>query len=68
MALMATSCTKLTFEKEQPKQKESLSIQELVAKYRKEQENMAIMLFKGHESLSSTLGVNTKEENLSYNE
>ena len=36
MAPMATSCTQLTFEKEQPKQEESMSIQELVAKYMKE--------------------------------
>ena len=46
-----------------------MSIQKLVAKYIKEQENMATMSFEGqHESLPSTLGVNTKEENLSYNE
>ena len=37
IASMATSCTQLTFEKEQPKQEESMSIQELVAKYMKEQ-------------------------------
>ena len=36
MAPMATSCTQLTFEKEQLKQGESMSIQELVAKYIKE--------------------------------
>ena len=60
MAPMATSCTQLTFKKEQPKQEESMSIQELVAKYMKEQENMATMSFEGlHESLPSTLGVNT---------
>ena len=69
MAPMATSYTQLPFEKEQPKQEESMSIQELVTKYMKEQENMATMSFEGqHESLSSTLGVNTKEEYLSYNE
>ena len=35
----------------------------------KEQENMATMSFVGqHESFPSTLGVNTKEENLSYSE
>ena len=69
MALMATSCTQLTFEKERPKQEESVSIQELVAKYMKEQENMATMSFEGqHESLPSTLGVNIEEENLNYNE
>ena len=46
-----------------------MSIEELVAKYMKEQENMATMSFEGqHESLPSTLGVNTKEENWSYNE
>ena len=36
IAWMATSCTQLTFEKEQPKQEESMSIQELVDKYMKE--------------------------------
>ena len=69
MSSMATSCTQLTFEKEQPKQEESMSKQELDAKYRKEQENMATMSFEGqHKSLPSTLGVNTEEENLSYKE
>ena len=35
----------------------------------KEQENMAIMFFEGqHESLTSTIGLNTEEENLNYNE
>ena len=69
MVPMSTSCTQLTFEKEQPKKDKSMSIQELVAKYWKELENMATMSFEGqHESLPSTLGVNTKEENLSYNE
>ena len=47
MAQMATSCTQLTFESEQPKQEESMSIQELVAKYMKEQKNMAPMSFEG---------------------
>ena len=69
MAPMATSGTQLTFEKEQPKEEESMSIEELVAKYMNEQENMATMSFEGqHESSSSTLGVNTEEENWSYNE
>ena len=69
MAPMATSGTQLTFEKEQPKDEESMSIEELVAKYMNEQENMATMSFEGqHESSPSTLGVNTKEENWSYNE
>ena len=46
-----------------------MSIQELVAKYMKEQDNMAIVPFEGqHESLPSTHGVNTEEEKLSYNE
>ena len=36
MAPMATSGTQLTFEKEQPKEEESMSIEELVAKYMKE--------------------------------
>ena len=54
IASMATSCTQLTFEKEQPKQEESMSIQELLAKYMKEQENMDEMSFEGqHESLPS---------------
>ena len=60
MAPMATSGTQLTFEKEQPKEEESMSIEELVAKYMNEQENMATMSFEGqHESSPSTLGVNT---------
>ena len=36
MALMATSGTQLTFEKEQPKEEESMSIEELVEKYMNE--------------------------------
>ena len=65
----STSYSQLGFEKEQPKEEESLSIEELVEKYMKEQENMATMPFEGqHESLSSTLGVNIEEENLRYNE
>ena len=57
MAPMATSGTQLTFEKEQPKEEESMSIEELVAKYMNEQENMATMSFEGqHESSPSTLG------------
>ena len=69
MAPMATSGTQLTFEKEQPKDEESMSIEELVAKYMNEQENMATMSFEGqHKSSPSTLGVNTEEENWSYNE
>ena len=56
MAPMATSCTQLTFEKEQLKQEESMSIQKLVAKYMKEQENMVIMSFKEQQdNLPSTL-------------
>ena len=46
-----------------------MSIEELVAKYMNEQENMATMSFEGqHESSPSTLGVNTEEETWSYNE
>ena len=61
MAPMATLGTQLTFEKEQPKEEENMSIEELVAKYMKEQENMATMSFEGqHESSPSTLGVNTE--------
>ena len=69
MAPMATSGTQLTFEKEQPKEEESMSIEELVAKYMNEQENMATTSFEGqHESSPYTLGVNTEDENWSYNE
>ena len=68
MTPMATSCIQLPFEKEQPKQEESMSIQELMAKYMKEQENMVAMSFKGqHNNLPSTLEVNKEEENLNYN-
>ena len=46
-----------------------MSIEELVEKYMKEQENLATMTFQGqHESSPSTLGVNIEEENLRYNE
>ena len=56
MAPMTTSCTQLTFEKEQLKQEESMSIQELVAKYMKEQENMVLMSLKEQQDqLPSTL-------------
>ena len=65
----ATSYTQLGFEKEQTKEEESMSIEELVAKYMKEQKNMATMSFEGqHESSPSTLRVNIEEENLRYNE
>ena len=66
---MATSWTQLAFEKEQPKQEESMSIQELVAKYMKKQENMVAMSFKGrHESLPSNLEGIKEEESVNYNE
>ena len=66
---MTTSCTQLTFEKKQHKQEESMSIQNLVARYMKEQENMVTMSFEGQrKSLSSTLEVNKGEENLNYDE
>ena len=69
MAPMITYGTQLTFEKEQPKEEENMSIEELVEKYMKEQENMATMSFDGqHESSPSTLGLNIEEENWSYNE
>ena len=69
MTPMATSCTQVTFEKEQPKQEESMSIQELVAKYMKEQKNMAPMSFEGrHEGMPSNLKVSKEKENMSYNE
>ena len=59
MAPMATSSTQLTFEKEQPKENESMSIEELVAKYMKEQDNMTTMSIEGqHESFPSTCEVN----------
>ena len=47
MAPMATSGTQLTFTKEKPKEEESMSIEELVAKYMKERENRVTMSFKG---------------------
>ena len=69
VAPMATFGTQLKFEKEHPKEDESMSIEELVEKYTKEQENMATTSFKGqHESLPSTLGPNIEEEIWSYNE
>ena len=69
MAPMITYGTQLTFEKEQPKEEENMSIEELVEKYMKEQEKMATMSFEGqHESSPSTLGLNIEEENWSYNE
>ena len=69
MTLKAISYTQPGFEKEQPKEEESMSIEELVAKYMKEQANMATISFEGQrESLPFTLGVNIEEENLSYNE
>ena len=69
MAPIAMSCTQLTFEREQPKQEKSMSIQELVAKYMKEQENMATMSFEGqHEIFPSNLEVIKEEDDLSYNE
>ena len=69
MAPKATSYTQLGFEKEQPKEEESMSIEELVVKYMKEQDNMATMSFKGqHKSSPSTFWVNVEEENLRYNE
>ena len=46
-----------------------MSTKELLAKYTKEQENIATMSFEGqHESLPSTLEVSKEEESLSYNE
>ena len=63
MAPKATSYTQLGFKKEQPKEEESMSIEELVEKYIKEQGNMATMSFEGqNESWPSTLGVNIDEE------
>ena len=69
MAPMATSSTQLIFEKEQLKEEESMSIEELVEKYMKERDNMTTMSFEGkYENFPSTLRVNTEEENGSYNE
>ena len=69
MAPMATSGSQLTFEKKLPKEEKSMSIEELMEKYMKEQENKAAMSFEGqHESSPSTFGVNIEEENLRYNE
>ena len=46
-----------------------MSIQELVTKYLKEQENMAIMSFEGqHKSFPSNLEGTKEEESVSYNE
>ena len=46
-----------------------MSIEELLAKYMKEQDNTVTMSFGGqHESSSTTLRVNIEEENVSYNE
>ena len=69
MTSMVTSCTQSTIEREQPQQEKEMSIQELVAKYMNENENMATMSFEEqHDSLPSTLEVNKEEENFSYNE
>ena len=69
MAPMANSGTQHTFEKEQPKEEESMNIEELTAKYMKKQDNMTTMFFEGqYESFPSTLGVKTEEENGSFNE
>ena len=69
MASKATSYTQLGFEKEQLKEEESMSIEELVEKYMKEQENMATKSFEGqYESSPSTLRVNIEEETLRNNE
>ena len=63
MTQMFTSYTQLPFEKEKPKQEESMSIQELEAKYMKEQEIIVVMSFEGqHERLSSNLEVTKEEE------
>ena len=69
MTPMVTSCTQSTIEREQPLQEKGMSIQELVAKYMNENENMAEMSFqRQQESLLSTLEMNKEEENLNYNE
>ena len=69
MTPMVTSCTQSTIEREQPLQEKGMRIQELVAKYMNENENMAEMSFqRQQESLLSTLEVNKEEENLNYNE
>ena len=66
---MAIFGTQLTFEKEQPKEEYSRSIEELVTKYMKEQDKMTTMSFeRQYENFPSTLEVNTEEENWSYNE
>ena len=69
MTPMVTSCTQSTIEREQPLQEKGMSIQELVAKYMNENENMTEMSFKRQqESFPSTLEVNKEEENFTYNE
>ena len=68
MAQKVTSCTQLTFEKKQPKEEESVSIEELVEKYMKEQENMAVMSFEvQHKIFLSNLEVSKDKENLRCN-
>ena len=65
MAQMVTSGTQLTFVKKQPKEEESVSIEELVAKYMKEQENMAAISFEGqYKIFISNLEVSKDRENL----
>ena len=46
MTLMVTSCTQSTIERKQPLQEKGTKIQQLVAKYMNENENMAKMSFK----------------------
>ena len=62
MTLMVTSYIQSTIEREPPLQEKEISIQELVAKYMNENENIAEMSFKRQqESLLSTLKVNKEE-------
>ena len=60
MDLMATYGTQLTFEKEQHKEEESMSIKELVEKYMNVQENMATMSFEGQHALQEIIGLATE--------
>ena len=69
MTPMATSYTPSKFEIHQLLQEKRMSVQEKVAKYMNEGENMVETSFKGQQkNLSFNLEVIKEEEDLSYNE
>ena len=69
MTPMTISCTQSTIKKEQPLQEKGMSVQELVAKYMKEGDNMVKTSIKGQQkNLSSNLEVIKEKENLHYDE